>query len=55
MIAEGVETEQQLRKLHQLGGRFAQGFLFAEPLDAPDAKALLAAWEPRDVAAYAAH
>jgi diguanylate cyclase (GGDEF)-like protein/PAS domain S-box-containing protein len=55
VIAEGVETEEQLRKLHELGGRYAQGFLFAEPLDATEAKELLTAWEPRDVAAYAAH
>jgi predicted signal transduction protein with EAL and GGDEF domain len=31
VVAEGIETSNQLRKLSQLGLRFAQGNLFAEP------------------------
>ncbi len=41
VIVEGVETEQQLRKLLVLNCDFAQGFYFAEPLVADDARALL--------------
>lgn len=33
-VAEGVETEVQLRALRDLNCRFAQGFLFARPLSA---------------------
>lgn len=33
-VAEGVETVEQLQELRTLGARFAQGFLFSEPLDA---------------------
>jgi diguanylate cyclase (GGDEF)-like protein len=32
VIAEGVETEECLRELHDLGCEFAQGFLFGQPL-----------------------
>ncbi|MBV9960306.1 MAG: EAL domain-containing protein [Acidobacteria bacterium] len=31
-VAEGVEREEQLRLLHQLGCDHAQGFLFSQPL-----------------------
>jgi diguanylate cyclase (GGDEF)-like protein/PAS domain S-box-containing protein len=41
-IAEGVETPEQLEQLRRLGTRFAQGFLFCEPLDPRAAGALLA-------------
>jgi diguanylate cyclase (GGDEF)-like protein/PAS domain S-box-containing protein len=41
-IAEGVETPEQLEQLRRLGTRFAQGFLFCEPLDPRAAAALLA-------------
>jgi diguanylate cyclase (GGDEF)-like protein len=40
-VAEGVETELQARKLHQLGYRLAQGFHFARPLPPQEIEALL--------------
>jgi len=43
VIAEGVETVEQMTHLKALGCEFAQGYLFARPLDPVDAAALLAA------------
>ncbi|MCB0898236.1 MAG: EAL domain-containing protein [Actinobacteria bacterium] len=37
VIAEGVETQEQLDALRALGGRFAQGFLWARPMAAEQA------------------
>ena len=37
VIAEGVETEEQLSQLRLLHCQYAQGFLFAEPMDASEA------------------
>lgn len=40
VIAEGVETEEQLASLHGLGCNFIQGFLFSKPIDAAAAEEL---------------
>lgn len=42
VVAEGVETREQLALLRRIGCRYAQGFLLARPLDAPAFAALLA-------------
>jgi diguanylate cyclase (GGDEF)-like protein/PAS domain S-box-containing protein len=41
VVAEGVETENQLAFLHGLGCEQAQGFLFARPMSAAELGALL--------------
>jgi len=41
VIAEGVETEEQLESLKSLGCEFGQGFLFSEAVPADEATALL--------------
>jgi diguanylate cyclase (GGDEF)-like protein/PAS domain S-box-containing protein len=49
VIAEGVETEAQLRQLLALGCGLAQGYLFSRPTDREAARALLAeppSWGP---------
>jgi diguanylate cyclase (GGDEF)-like protein/PAS domain S-box-containing protein len=40
-VAEGVETEDDARLLQALGCRFAQGYLYARPMAAPEATAWL--------------
>jgi EAL domain-containing protein (putative c-di-GMP-specific phosphodiesterase class I) len=40
VVAEGVETEEQLRDLSQLGCDFVQGFLFSKPIEAAAAERL---------------
>jgi EAL domain-containing protein (putative c-di-GMP-specific phosphodiesterase class I) len=39
--AEGVETQQQLRKLHEEGCTEVQGYLFSRPVPAAQAAQLL--------------
>jgi len=46
-IAEGIETEAQLEALRSLRCAYGQGYLFAKPLDAESALALLEHPEPR--------
>ncbi|AFZ35636.1 response regulator receiver modulated diguanylate cyclase/phosphodiesterase with PAS/PAC sensor(s) [Stanieria cyanosphaera PCC 7437] len=41
-IAEGVETPYQLEQLRKLGCKFAQGYLFAQPLDTQAVELLIA-------------
>jgi diguanylate cyclase (GGDEF)-like protein len=42
VIAEGVETEEQVRVARELGCGYAQGFHFAEPVPADQVRSLLA-------------
>ncbi len=49
VVAEGIETRQQLRRLRQLGATTGQGYLLSRPLDAAAASELL-----REQAAVAA-
>jgi EAL domain-containing protein (putative c-di-GMP-specific phosphodiesterase class I) len=41
VIAEGVETEKQFQRLQELGCQQVQGYLFAAPRPAPEARAML--------------
>ena len=41
VVAEGVETREQLEQLRSLKCEYGQGFFFSRPLDAEDATALL--------------
>ncbi|WP_404789456.1 EAL domain-containing protein [Altericista sp. CCNU0014] len=41
VVAEGIETEQQLAQLRELGCRYGQGFLFSRPVDAQTATQLI--------------
>ena len=41
VIAEGIETPQQLQWLKQLGCEFGQGYLFSQPLSAQEVKTYL--------------
>ncbi len=43
VVAEGTETEEQIRELKKLGCEMAQGYLYSPPTDAKKASELLAA------------
>ena len=43
VVAEGVETIEQVEKLQELGCEFAQGYYFSVPVNAQEATDLLAA------------
>lgn len=49
VIAEGIETPGQLRRLRSLGCEFGQGHLFSPALSAAHTAALLGRWRPADV------
>ena len=41
VVAEGIETHDQLRRLRQMGATIGQGYLLAKPLSVPQVEALL--------------
>jgi EAL domain-containing protein (putative c-di-GMP-specific phosphodiesterase class I) len=41
VVAKGIETPEQLARIHELGCPAGQGFLFARPMDPTDAEAYL--------------
>ena len=43
VIAEGVETSEQLAQLKGLGCEFGQGYFFSKPLNGASAQAMIAA------------
>ncbi len=43
VVAEGVETSEQLARLRALGCEYGQGYFFSKPVDCQAAKALIAA------------
>ncbi len=45
LVAEGVETPDQLERLRAMGCEYGQGWLFSRPMDAAQAEALLEANE----------
>jgi EAL domain-containing protein (putative c-di-GMP-specific phosphodiesterase class I) len=52
VVAEGVETIEQLALLTRLKCKYGQGFYFSKPLPAPDAGLLLAKkinWQPKSL------
>jgi EAL domain-containing protein (putative c-di-GMP-specific phosphodiesterase class I) len=56
VVAEGVETAEQLAQLQSLGCEYAQGYFFSEPVDSVKAGALIEAerrwdssWESEDI------
>jgi EAL domain-containing protein (putative c-di-GMP-specific phosphodiesterase class I) len=42
VVAEGIETEDDMRRLTAMGCEFGQGYYFARPLGAPAARLLIA-------------
>jgi diguanylate cyclase (GGDEF)-like protein/PAS domain S-box-containing protein len=55
VVGEGVETIDQRTRLHDLGCRLAQGYLFSKPVDATAMRAhLRSAEQPSDWAAHSA-
>ena len=43
VIAEGVETSEQLAQLKELGCEFGQGYFFSKPLNGASAQEMIAA------------
>ena len=54
VIAEGIECEEQVRRLRSLGCEYGQGYLFSRPLNAEDIRIVLESWRADDVIGLAA-
>ena len=54
VIAEGIESADQLRHLCSLGCEFGQGYLFSQALSAQRTRLLLERWAPQQVLALSA-
>ena len=54
VIAEGIESPEQLRHLRSLGCELGQGYLFSSALDAQATRTLLEGWSPPDALALGA-
>jgi diguanylate cyclase (GGDEF)-like protein/PAS domain S-box-containing protein len=50
VVAEGVETNEQVNLLKELRCKYAQGFFFSRPIHADDAQRMLLAPEPAETA-----
>jgi EAL domain-containing protein (putative c-di-GMP-specific phosphodiesterase class I) len=50
VIAEGIETGEQLLRLQALGCEYGQGYLFSEPLTLEATERMLAGWSGDRVA-----
>ncbi|HEY8562054.1 MAG TPA: PAS domain S-box protein [Pyrinomonadaceae bacterium] len=48
-VAEGIETEEQLRQLQTLGCQFGQGYLFSRPVSVREAEKLLSKGLPFNI------
>lgn len=46
LIAEGVETNEQLKITQELGVSVIQGFLFAQPMPMPEVVSFIQALQP---------
>ena len=46
VIAEGIETAEQLERVRSLGCEYGQGFLFSQPQSAEETQKLIANWSP---------
>jgi diguanylate cyclase (GGDEF)-like protein/PAS domain S-box-containing protein len=49
VIAEGIETPEQLRRLRSLGCDHGQGYLFSKPVSAQQTEMMLTGWSPDQV------
>jgi predicted signal transduction protein with EAL and GGDEF domain len=52
VVAEGVETADQCRRLQSLGCDYGQGFLFSRPRCAEQIGGFIATWSPGALAAH---